>query len=135
MKQLIFCFLTFALFFSACKKANLSPIEGTYSGKMTKNKFRGMDTVEVKIQFVNKQFSYLPNGCKGSFETKNDKIIFSSQDCSCWCDCRPNVDCGGDIIISEYDFTIENEHLIFTRNYSNTYQDSGTTIIFDLKRE
>jgi hypothetical protein len=135
MKRLIVCFFAFIFLISACKKATILQIEGTYSGKMTRTKFRGIDTVEVKIQFANNQFSYLPNGCKGRFEIKNDKIIFSSQDCACWCDCSPIKDCIGDVILSEYDFTIENGHLIFTRSYSTTDQDSGSIITFDLKKE
>ena len=137
MKNLIFYCAILLCFISACKKSVVSPISGIYIGQVKQTYRLRLDSfpVKLKLDVTKGQFSYLPNGCKGDFEIKSNKIIFNSQDCACWCNCCKSCDCGGDFILSEFDFIVENNHVIFTRSYGNMSIDAGVTITFDLKKE
>ena len=134
MKKLIFCFALLFALVSACKKVVVPSTEDIYSGQMKYNIGSRIDSfpVKLKFDFSKGQFSYLPNGCNGRFDINNNKITFTSQGCSCWCNCNPYVDCGGDFILDTFDFPLDRQHLILTRDY---FIGSGNKVTFDLKKE
>jgi len=63
------------------------------------------------------------SGCSGTFSENSSTFNFNSSECSCWCDCAPNIDCGGDLILGEFEIvnktatTLELLHSL-TREYN-----------------
>lgn len=60
-------------------------------------------------------------GCFGKVKWRNNSIEFKSEDCSCFCDCAENIDCGGDPILGKFDLTLEEEDKL-EFNYKNSYE-------------
>ena len=46
-------------------------------------------------------------GCFGNVAKSNNSITFTGDDCACWCDCSPLVDCMGEMMFGT--FSIEEE--------------------------
>lgn len=66
--------------------------------------------------------------CEGDYKLTNNKFEFSTDDCGCWCDCNPNIDCGGDILIGEYEVEMVEGNLVLFSETESTV-DFGTTQI------
>lgn len=65
--------------------------------------------------------------CFGEFTLTGSSFSFSSDECSCWCDCSPLVDCVGNILLGEYDAQTEgNELRIYS---SNEYESTNNEIL------
>lgn len=65
--------------------------------------------------------------CEGDYKLTNNKFEFSTDDCGCWCDCNPNIDCGGDILIGEYEVEIDEGNLVLFSE--NTWDFGGNQFV------
>ncbi len=63
--------------------------------------------------------------CEGDYTLTNSKFEFSTDDCGCWCDCLPNIDCGGDILMGEYEAEMVDGNLVL---FSEGSFDSNSSI-------
>jgi len=130
MKYSLLAFSLLCLLFNSCsKKQELT----TYTGTITEiRETTNSDTPEQEpnIQEFSTEVSFkLENGklkrqnlegtvfCEGDYVLTNNKFEFSTDDCGCWCDCNPNIDCGGDILIGEYELEmLEGNLVLFSEN-------------------
>jgi hypothetical protein len=135
MKKLIFFTLVSIIFFASCRKPIEFSSNEVYSGKLCTQTNWHFDSTNVKLNISEGQFSYLPKGCAGSYKIENDKISFTSDECSCWCNCCTNCDCGGNIILSAFTFSLVDGHFIFTRRYGDGKLIPYTKITYDLQKE
>lgn len=97
--------------------------------------------VDIRVKINENTFYRLDeNGdktCFGDFNLSNNKVEFSSTDCSCHCDCSPNIDCAGDFILGEYDIIFEsNDRLEMEvyqefNNVSSSYDESTKEIVLE----
>ena len=80
-------------------------------------------TIDIRVKLDNNSFYRVDeNGkrtCFGNLNHKNDTFEFSSDECACHCDCNPNIDCAGDLILGTYDVVFESDD----RLELNIYQD------------
>lgn len=149
MKSLILTSIALLLLIS-CNSSNDFSMEDIYTGTLTiydYNSYNGLtDTTVLSMQLKldNKNFVELnksgEEGCKGDVKTrKQNLIIFESSECSCWCDCANNVDCGGSPILGEHTITSDGTDVLrFDRNW--TYLTGSGALksidyIYDLKKQ
>lgn len=117
MKTIIFILLSVCLLglYSCNKTENAPPhfTDGNYNGTMiidnsVNNTFSSqIDTAQFSINLKNLTFSkstdnWISENCEGMIEIDASTIRFVGDNCGCWCDCLPHVDCGGDIILGTY---------------------------------
>src|SRR5690606_16974486 len=90
---------------------------GSLSNEMT-------DTFDLSVSIWNYQFERPPFGedenCTGSVEIEEDKISFTSDGCPCFCQCNPLVDCGGDLILGQYYFELQDNLMKMWNHYEYT---------------
>jgi len=112
--QKLFLLLTSLLILS-CNGKNKLDLSKTYEGKMTYITERIADHINRRDTTVFENFILVLDdgefrrytsgneGCKGEF-TLTDKVFTAeTEDCACWCDCNPLVDCIGDFIIGTFE--------------------------------
>ncbi|MFK7947260.1 MAG: hypothetical protein AB8G11_06715 [Saprospiraceae bacterium] len=79
--------------------------------------------VDIRVKLSNNTFSRLKdNGnkaCFGDFDLSRNKAKFSSSECSCFCDCNPNIDCAGDFILGEYDIVFASDNKLELEVFSD----------------
>ncbi|MEZ4963065.1 MAG: hypothetical protein R2830_24775 [Saprospiraceae bacterium] len=121
---------------SACSKSEDNAFEtlneigntlnGDYSGilildrqnAINGNGFGWKDTFE--LQFSIKQSAFNEGECIGQVVTKSDTISFQSNECSCYCDCAPWVDCGGNLLLGTRFFSFDGDSLLMWSEASST---------------
>jgi hypothetical protein len=135
MKRLIFLPLISLIFFASCRKPLEFSSNEVYSGKLYIQTNLRSDSFNVKLNISEGQFTYLPKGCAGTYKINNNMISFTSDDCSCWCNCCTFCDCGGDNILSAFTFSLVDGHFIFTRSYGEGKLIPYTKITYDLQKE
>src|SRR5690606_19913990 len=107
-----------------------SEFDGNYEGLITISRqysFNGSlsnemtDTFDLSVSIWNYQFERPPFGedenCTGSVEIEEDKISFTSDGCPCFCQCNPLVDCGGDLILGQYYFELQDNLMKMWNHY------------------
>lgn len=67
------------------------------------------DTIQFEVVITEDEFTRFH--CFGEIEREEDKIRFLSDDCSCYCDCDPRIDCVGDLILGTYNLQEVNDTL------------------------
>ncbi|MFK7947261.1 MAG: hypothetical protein AB8G11_06720 [Saprospiraceae bacterium] len=100
----------------------------TYTGYIqVTNKKNGVIVDETKVDIRvklgdNTFFKLDDNGkksCFGDFDLSSDKVVFSSSECSCFCDCDPYFNCSGDFIIGEYDVVFQSDDKLELEIYND----------------
>ncbi len=125
--------LPLALLFTQCRYTS-SPdepvIQGpVYSGEMRVVNIHGIqqDTFisQVELSLGDHQFLVAlsdgtTTGCTGVIlqDSIAQKIDFQSNSCACWCDCAPNIDCGGDPILGKFSYQKVDDSLFLQKNVS-----------------
>jgi len=128
MKYLITTFSIFllaTLIISSCsRKETITNYIGTISIIRETTNQNSPEQEPVIFEFSTEVAFTLQNGklkrknaegnifCDGDYTLTNNKFEFSTDDCGCWCECNPNVDCAGDILIGEYQAEIEEGNLL-----------------------
>lgn len=151
MKQVYFIiFLVLSLL--SCKKKEESIINSIYRGKAVqeikmysfnlntgvKDSSVTTNTEDIRMYATKDSFCLLRSdgtkACAGKLSTRDTYITFESQACDCWCDCAPNIDCGGDPILGKHELiNFNNQELVFQTihtNYGNFFKK-----VFTLKKE
>lgn len=141
MKYPLLVFSLLCILFSSCsKKQELATYIGTIT-EIRETTNSNTPEQEPNIQEFSTEVSFrLENGklkrqnlegtviCEGDYTLTNTKFEFSTDDCGCWCACLPNVDCGGDILIGEYEAEmVEGNLVIFSENTWNFGGNDFTT--------
>jgi hypothetical protein len=77
------------------------------------------DTHFVDFTIHTSQFKrhYTDTFCLGEIQFNTDRIHFSSDDCACFCYCRPDIDCHGEILLGEYEYELINDSLFLHNEY------------------
>ncbi len=112
MQKLFFLFLS--LFIFSCGGKNEVDLSETYEGKITYITERVSDLINSRDTFVVENYVLVLDdgefrrhtsgneGCKGDFTLKEKIFTAASEDCACWCDCNPLIDCSGDFILGTF---------------------------------
>lgn len=137
MGKNIFLAALLCIFYSCGKKEIIDVKVDIYAGKIIqksvsyyvhvtgeRDTFTRVDSLDVRVMMMQDSFCILgindQKGCKGAIKKTTPSITFSSEDCSCWCDCNPLIDCGGNLLLGRYELLITNEsQLDFEGTYSN----------------
>ncbi|RMH16093.1 MAG: hypothetical protein D6698_10190 [Gammaproteobacteria bacterium] len=61
--------------------------------------FGRRDTVQLDFTIACPNFRH--GKCEGRVFAVSDTLSFIGDNCGCWCDCLPYVDCGGDHLLGE----------------------------------
>ncbi len=124
-------FLSILIISSCSQKETL--IKDTYTGTITQIRETTNSNIpeqEPVIQEFSAEVAFiLENGklkcqntegtvfCEGDYTLTSSEFKFSTEDCGCWCECLPNIDCGGDILIGEYEVEmVEGNLVLFSEN-------------------
>lgn len=119
--------------FLSCKKQDFpeqnNTLNGSYVGAVIMNRAEGIngsfnvfsDTTELHFEIDGAKFK---NGnCIGDLTLiGTDSLRFMSNDCGCWCDCSPFVDCGGNILLGQRSYSFDGVNL--KMNYMGAAIDS-----------
>ena len=86
----------------------------------------------------NSKFGKSQEACSGTYIIINEQFKAWGDGCPCWCDCAPNIDCGGDLILRDYDILeMSDQQLLLSainiRDYGIGNQRYNE-IIIDLER-
>jgi hypothetical protein len=104
------------------------PLDGSFSGifiwKQT-SEFEGesatsSDTFNLEFTVQGDEFS--DSGCFGSFEELGGgSLKFMSDECGCWCNCNPAIDCAGHWLLGSHSFTLDGDSLkMIDQPFNNT---------------
>ncbi len=120
------------------------PLNGTYIGTVITYRqnsinnygFDWRDTVEISFSINVPAFDH--QDCTGQVALlENNNISFESDDCSCMCDCLPNVDCEGDILLGTRSYTFDGDSLFMLVEHGNidSLSISGFQLGYHIKRQ
>jgi len=137
MKQtllLIFSSVIVLSYFSCDQEANITdPLDGNYNGFLITSReiFENeifsqmtMDTFPISVSIENLEFER-PGprqnlNCTGQVDVDGGNILFSSEECSCHCDCHPLIDCAGDLILGQFEYELEMDSLSMFSTFEST---------------
>ena len=138
MKYSIFAFSILCLFLSSCSKEET--VTTGYTGIITEIRETvnsNMPEQDPTIQeFSAEVFFILEENklkrqnlegevfCEGDYTLTDNKFEFSTDDCGCWCECSPVVDCAGDILIGEYEAEMVDGNIVLF--FENTWDFGGS---------
>lgn len=127
MQRLIFLLTVLVIF--SCKVRDKVDLSKTYEGKMTYITDRASDFVNRRDTtiFENlilvleggeyRRYTTGNTGCKGDFSLNDKTFIAQSEECACWCDCNPLVDCIGDVMIGTYEVIEFSEDKLILKSF------------------
>lgn len=116
----------------ACAPTNNIPthnLEGHYQGQYirttvgiwpwTNELYERQDThfVDFTIHAYELIRHYTDTFCLGQIQLDTDSISFISDDCACFCYCRPDIDCQGEILLGGYEYELTNDSLFLFHEY------------------
>ena len=113
MKYLFF--LLISLFIFSCGGSDQLDLPVTYEGKMTYITEWGADHINRRDTTVFENFIVVLDdgvfrryaagneGCDGAYTVKNNIFTAETEDCDCWCNCAPEIDCRGDLILGSFE--------------------------------
>lgn len=136
-------FLLLSLFLFSCGGKNKVDLSKTYEGELTYITERISDHINSRDTTVFENFVLVlekgefrryisgEEGCKGEFAVLDQQVFFNyAGECACMCDCNPNIDCGGDLILGSFDIIEFTEaQLILTSFFRNDYGNGLGTYI------
>ncbi|RMG66995.1 MAG: hypothetical protein D6722_13980 [Bacteroidetes bacterium] len=153
------CLLTLLLLGSSCQSdPQIHPLLGRYTGELIIEDASASEDDSLRYRIVHHlqppwslklkagSFSRPYDGadaCTGSWEVSGDEITLTSGACGCWCQCLPNVDCGGDPILGTFTYTHEPEtgeltlfrEETWTREFADTLYRYGRRVTIRLQPE
>lgn len=106
-------------FFISCSEQSESALSGSYEGEVTYHNTYTIDgdlirdseyTLEFEIELRDE--SFVSGDCKGDLRFNKLSLTASSDDCGCWCDCDPEVDCQGHPILGSYEVSTQGDMLM-----------------------
>lgn len=118
------CLITLLLLSSCHSGQRIQPLVGTYTGNLIVEyatapegdslRYRVAYHLQPPWSLELKADSFArphnsEDACTGSWEVSGDQITLTSSECGCWCQCLPNVDCGGDPILGTFTYTHDPE--------------------------
>lgn len=128
------------LFVYSCSSPT-GPFDGLYEGQLITKSTRissidtvvNIDTFAILLEIESNEFKRFFNNnngnCKGLLNVAQSTLKFSSDECSCFCNCDPNVDCAGDFIIGEFENEFDGETLSLKQSIEQE-TDLGTSFYF-----
>jgi len=128
-KGTLFLVLFFGLLFMAC--SNSDDIEKTYTGMIISTRTSIFDDITnvrtdtLPITVVLDNSSFEVGSCDGALDRSLLTMDFTSDDCDCWCDCSPNVDCEGHPLLGTYAVQSDDASISLFST-SNQEYDDGT---------
>ena len=133
------CLLALFMLLSCSRKEALTEYTGTITEIRETTNSNTPEQEPVIQEFSTEVAFLLENGklkrrnaegtvfCEGDYTLTNNKFEFSTDDCGCWCECNPNVDCGGDILMGEYEVEIVEGNLVLFSE--NTWDFGGSQFV------
>ena len=116
-----------ALLLSGCSKDELKPvITDTYEATIyifTSNTISGIgpveyfDTIRFDIKIDTSLQIFQDGPCTGEAKFDSEKVSFYSEECACWCNCDPRIDCSGHPILGAYDLVASGDTLFLNYEY------------------
>jgi len=96
---------------------------GTYEGQIISKTVQDrnndiqihIDTFEIRVFFTSDSFEV--GDCSGSLTRLRSRMVLASEDCDCWCDCDPSVDCSGHPILGDFDILSDDDTLVLNALY------------------
>jgi len=121
----LFLLLTLSLFMS-CSQGDDIGLSGSYEGLVINQTVQirdqsvtsFLDTLPITVTINKSQF--IAGLCEGSLQKPNSELRISSDDCDCWCQCDPTVDCSGYPLLGEYAVTNYPDSIVMTGEYNQT---------------
>ena len=121
--SVLFFWALFIMCLTSCNSKSDGDHDGTYEGQIISKTVQNrndnvqtfIDTIEVTVTFRSDSFEV--GDCSGSVSTGANSMLLASEDCDCWCDCDPSVDCGGHPILGDYTILNDQDTLVLRAFY------------------
>jgi len=149
--QKLFFLLTSLLIFS-CNGKHKIDLSKTYEGKVTYINEHIADHINQRDTSIYEDFLLVLDGgefrrypasmegCKGTYAIIDNTFYASTDECACWCNCDPEVDCGGDLVLGTFlvvEFT-ENKLVLksfFEQDYGENVGTYSVEKLIELDRQ
>lgn len=68
--------------------------------------------------------------CSGIVEVDENQVSLTSNDCDCWCDCSPYIDCAGHPLLGRY--TLESQDQNWFLSFEENYEEGASPYFYPL---
>jgi len=118
-----FCWALIIMLIAGCNSNSEKDLDDTYDGYIISKTVQDrndnvqtfIDTLELRVTFTSNSFEV--GDCSGSISMGTNSMLLASEDCDCWCDCDPAVDCSGHPILGNFDILSDQDTLIIRAFY------------------